>query len=87
MKVLGVTNAKIAFGSSDKCEQWGDMHFFLKSIFYFPNHCYYERSELLADQNSDHQRLLTGISSPPNLFPNYALFLFPSILMLFSNKF
>ena len=33
IKVLGVTNAKIAFGSSDKCEQWGDMHFFLKSIF------------------------------------------------------
>ena len=32
-KTLGVTNAKIAFGSSDKCEQWGDMHFFQKSIF------------------------------------------------------
>ena len=33
IKVVGVTNAKIAFDSSDKCEQWGDMHFFLKSIF------------------------------------------------------
>ena len=33
INVLGVNNAKIAFGSSDKCEQWGDMHFFLKSIF------------------------------------------------------